>query len=485
MTDSSSTVKKSNDSHGLIDSERVLLVAYKTSIFNFLTAIGIENTDDLIVVNGNPRSPDFLSVLNKHIFNESAHAQFPDLKDLKKEFDKLPQNVRDRIHNRETAPSPTHPTQQPVIVEPYNPVLKSSGIPPSLDEKEPSFVVSKQEAPWTNQNSGDRFFNIATYQALYDEKRDQSGTTHVTTKILFDKNGYSEENYAILMKAAKTAGIEPPADDAYRRALSEIDVGKIAVEIMSIRAREAWCHIYSDVPFDEKLIHTAIHDQKFMPHLDDLMLVDSGFGVPSHLQERAQQMGADSWLLEYDFDDRDPILSHRRDEFQDRFGDMPQNAIDKKAAIDMPHGTKAEKEDCVQRVSGTPASYFVTTRIFFGDTSDSPYEIARSKWLPGYQTFLKNGGCNTPAPTSVVSGSDCGCADRYATDEDSVWKGLKGTPTGAFVNATGKEVMPPCSDCFKQGEGDCGTIFDQLREEGREAFMSYPPATNSLNVKPE
>ena len=277
-------------------------------------------------------------------------------------------------------------------------------------------------APWTNHNSGDRFFSSATYRALYNEKL--SPNTHLKTSVLFDKAGYSDKNYEILLEAAKRVGIDPHEEN---RDIPEMEVGELAIEIMSIQAEKAWCRIAPDTAFDETKIHEMIHDKRFMPHLDDLKLVDAGFGVPQKYKADAQAMGANSWRLEYGLDHEDlsirkNILEYRTTEFQNRFGELPQEAIERK-----PHQIPEE-------AYGTPASYYNNPAYGTVSVSREPsrYELARSEWLKEYQTVFEDNACSVP---------------NYAGHGNDFSKAV-GEPTAK----TGAEcINGNCKDCTIEG----------------------------------
>ena len=234
------------------------------------------------------------------------------------------------------------------------------------------------DSQWTNHDSGDRFFSTSTYRDLYNNKT-------VTTDVLFDRGSYSEENYDILLTAQERLGITMERGVT----LSEMEVGQLAAEMLSIRAQKEWCFINPGEEFDETKIHQMIHDKQFMPHLDDLYLAEKGFGLPEteYFRQKVEEYGpAESWRLEYE--ERSAVIGHRARAFAERFGEMPDDAVRERAEIF--HVSDAH----VRHSYGLPSLYFRMPRD--EATQQTPYEQARDQYLIKYQEFKEDvGSCDT------------------------------------------------------------------------------------------
>ena len=298
------------------------------------------------------------------------------------------------------------------------------------------------DSQWTHDDAGDFFFSTAVYGSL-------SSTKAVSTDTLFSRNGYSEESYNTLLTASERLGI----DMSRGRTMSRMEVGKIAVEIMSIRAQEAWCMISPGTEFDEKKIHEMIHAGQFMPSTNDLRLVDLGMGVPDneYFRQKLEEMGPQgSWLIEYE--DRGAVLSHRIRAFAERFGEIPQSAVTEKAA------TYNTSENHIRHSYATPALYFGSPRSLFGSTEPTQYEIDRDAYLKRYQTFKEDlGTCN---PTASAENDTTNNDPNRATNSDPCT--VEGALRGDTFPDAAQEDKTNC-DCIKTNaedatgneQGDC------------------------------
>ena len=318
------------------------------------------------------------------------------------------------------------------------------------------------EPPWTLKNAGDMFFSEKVYKTLWNEKWGTgSDTPHVDMDLLFNKNDYSERNYEILIEAAENAGINP---DGPNRVLSEMAVGKIAIEIMKIKAEQVWCDKHAGETFDPTKIHAMIHNKEFMPDRSDLRLVDVGFGVPdepvqldnnefANLQEMADKMGPESWNLEYSGGFGHIIQQHRIDAFCETFGEMPQDALERAAAIYLgvnsdhhipgvvDHMGQIDNSALYARareIAGTPAMYFKSPPTILGYTKPSQYDLDRAEYLKHIQPVVEDG-----------------CASAKAG----------GKMSEAFQDAA------RTGDIIKENLSDACVVEDQLYQYGPERFL--------------
>lgn len=318
------------------------------------------------------------------------------------------------------------------------------------------------DTQWSNNDSGDRFFSSYVYRDLYNTKT-------VTTDVLFDEPGYSEENYAILLKAAERVGV----DMTRGRVMSEIEVGEIATEILSIKAQDAWCMINPDKPFDEKDIHQMIHDRKFMPHIDDLALAEKGFGLPQteFFRKKLEEYGPEeTWRLEYE--QRTASISHRVAAFSERFGDIPEDAVAAKAA------RYSESEDHIRHSYGTPSLYFGSARSLFGSTKQTEYEHDRDEYLKRYQEFKEDIGTCNPSAAGLNNGVD-GNPNVNGTNGPCTVEGVLRGDTFT-KQATPDETACDCiktnvEDATGNEQGDC-TVEDEVNNRMNRTVEDAPSA---------
>lgn len=241
------------------------------------------------------------------------------------------------------------------------------------------------ESQWTNNDSGDRFFNASTYKSLLN------GDT-VSRSNLFDKDSYNPENYKQLMEAADEAGI-----DAFDEGdLTKEEIGKIAGELLTIKAEAAWCFIDPDKKYGEEFdkgnIFEAISDMKFCPHTDDCYLVKIGYGNdPDNLTASPVQVSA-----------------YQTEQFQKDFGGMSDETLERMKGM-YPNHTPEDAAINVKRIYGTPSDLFGSYRSILGSTKPTQYEINRDEWLEDYQKFLDDGASCDSADPDVKCGGGPTC----------------------------------------------------------------------------
>jgi hypothetical protein len=335
------------------------------------------------------------------------------------------------------------------------------------------------DKPWTTHNSGDMFFSKKVYNTLLEEKNTK-GEVHLTTGILFRESDYREDQYKILKEAAEKAlNISPESPD---REISETDIGKIAIEIMKIRAEQVWCLEHKGEEFDTKQIHAMIHNKEFMPHHNDLKLVDSGFGFPDNvyidvrtnefaskpnqpsdyigsLKQVAEAMGPNSYNLEYNY--VKPVIEHRVARFTDTFGEMPEEARYKMGRIVNPN--------LVDGVAGTPALYYTPTRSIFDRMKPTQYEIDRQEYLKRVQTVIEDGKC--------IPENDC----KNEEDDCNV---LKQKLTVDFKEA-GNQIGTSTDECVGKNKDDCCglTMIEAAKRCPNQFLIGGNP--NNIEVSPK
>ncbi|GEM_PF-4972486 len=310
-----------------------------------------------------PTKASFLNVLDTYILSKDD----PKLAELKSSYEKLPESIKDVIKNE-------------------------------LDHED---VVAKQEDKlWLDKKSTHTFFDTAVYETIH-----KSSTNTVSADILFAQQ--EKKLFEINIKEiAKELGMGD------KQIFSERDVGRIAQKILNAHA-EALC-------IDKQDINNATHLRKhiFLPDINDLHLVERGFGFPPDIEARAQQLGVErEWELHVG---TDAVSEHQSAAFAANYGPMHIDFVKEKARLyhDQP---EAEQERLVRSVYESPASFFGIVRWNDPDDHMTPYDIRRENiYLPMLKQKYENGElnlCATPAP------------DKRCPVEDKV-KGLcgKGEP---------------------------------------------------------
>lgn len=324
-------------------------------------------------------------------------------------------------------------------------------------------VDATWDKQWTNNDSHDRFFSFDTYASL------NSDAKTVTTDVMFNRFGYDQEQYDLLNRIADELEI----DRTPGREMSHDEVGKIAIEMMSYKAQEAWCMINPDEPFDERQINTMIHEGRFMPHLDDLYLVDQGFGFPDTVQTW-QNSAAERYGVQFSLEHAKDILRHRGDAFVDRFGDMPREALERKMDT-FPDQTRDHAEKIARQEFQSPANYFATARFMTGDQAPTAYEQRRDEYLKVYQTFKEDtGSC---MPTTGPSNDAENGANANTSGDCSVESVLEGGCDQASPNT------PPPSERPSAGDSQSGgcTVESVLKSGCGEDFNQSAPNDSSVD----
>ncbi len=309
-------------------------------------------------------------------------------------------------------------------------------------------VDAKWDKQWTNNDSHDRFFSYDTYFAL------NSDAKTVTTDVLFKPSGYDQEQYDLLNRIADELEI----DRTPGREMSHDEIGQIAIEMMSYKAQEAWCMINPDEPFDERQINTMIHEGRFMPHMDDLYLVDQGFGFPDSVQSW-QNSPSERYGVQFTMEHGRDIMIHRGEAFVDRFGDMPREALERKMA-----GFPGESRENAEKISRdefqSPANYFATARFMTGDQTPTSYELRRDEYLKEYQTFKEDTGSCLPK-----TGPSNDAENTNANGDCTVESVLKGNcdQTGTDTPQSTTPNTGESSDCTVESvlKSGCGDDFNQ------------------------
>ncbi len=199
---------------------------------------------------------------------------------------------------------------------------------------------------WTNDSAPDRFFSPQTYAALKDQ-------SSVPTATLF-MNSPANPNAAMLKEIAKDIGIDPR-----KESFTLQEVGKLAAEVLARKAAE--------LGIEENDVNKAIHSGRYMPHLEDLLIVEKGFlGSGSTKQEQSE---------------------YESSQFAQRFGTIDQAFLDSLPANDTLHYPPFKPE-----IHQSPASYFRVFRGVTGSTKLTPYEQLRQDgYLPRYAEYTVDG----------------------------------------------------------------------------------------------
>jgi hypothetical protein len=339
------------------------------------------------------------------------------------------------------------------------------------------------DKPWVSAFTDGRFFGKSVYKTL-EQEMDTDGEVHLTLGELFRRREYGDRQYETMVEAAnKALKITPEyANDHPDQEISEMDVGKIAIEIMKDRAEKLWCVEHSGEEFDQMKIHGMHYSKTFkIAHPSDLMLAEAGLGAPPELKAEAERLGPDSFRLQFLYPEK--FQRYREDRYQEVFGKIPKNIID-----DLAEDYKAEgrfKDDktgvsdinkiynYVERSTSTPAYFFgVRGRAALGHLSQyhqgedsysgyitpSPYEGIYKKSLDPIQRVLEDGGC--VAHTQKTGGF-------Y---------------TGTFKDAHDGDGGDTSDRCINTVKGEC-SVFDMIDADPHQFLIDEDP--NNRTVSPE
>lgn len=278
---------------------------------------------------------------------------------------------------------------------------------------------------WSNEASPDLFFSAQTYAAL-SSTTSMNALGKVHTATLFAEIP-SNPNAALLKQMAEDIGL-----DVNKRIFTEIEVGKIAAEMLTYQAKQ--------LCIEEPDINRAIHSGKFMPNLTDLLIVERGFGFPE-----GHNTGQAVW-------------EHQSNGFGSRYGTVDQAFLNTLKPDDTMHGTTF-----YGNIHQSPASYFTIYRgVSAAATAMSPYEQMReNSYLPSLADFHADGGTCGNAQEHIQD-SDAPC-----TVEDSLGNSPCNAPVVDDTLCTVESVIGkgPCSDAFdSEAQSTTGIDIDKAIE---------------------
>ncbi len=331
-------------------------------------------------------------------------------------------------------------------------------------------ISSPWDKGWTDDSSPDRFFSHQTYDSLLNSKA-------VTAETLFAENS-ANPNGALLKKIAANIGL-----DTNKELYSQADVGRLAIEVMVFQAKE--------LCIDEKDIQAAIHSGEFMPHIDDVFLADQGFGFPPELQDEVEARGAE---LEYQIqfeEHRREIIRHRGAAFAERFGDLPQAAIEKMIPFYDKMLEEPEKTAFIKSEFSSPAMYFRSGRGATGIQEQSAYEKMRDNvYLPRLEVLHgdgKIGICSAPKPDSE-------CTVESATEYDCGIKEPEPAPLPIEECTVESATEYNCGKDFSSNAGGSEKAADAIaanmqdttgQQENPDDTTKYNPAlSNTADITP-
>ncbi len=282
----------------------------------------------------------------------------------------------------ETNPSILTPEQKEIMevgaLEQFMSLVTQGRLPSGtytteIHEERPWVLPKGQDATWDH----DRFFPESVYAFT-------NATGHsVPASSLFSETNYAynPEAYQRVLDAAKEVGI--PTDDPNAKISTE-QLGEMAKHIMLAQAKENWCHMdQSGEPFDQSKITEMIHNKQFMPHADDMYLVERGLGMPDHVQKAYNTIKPEESFMFFIIN-RDEIMEHQKEEWAQTFG----------------------------RVDGhdkTPAREYQSYRGFASSTNNNTktrYEMDRDKYLESIKDATD---CTVPVPENdcIVDAGPC------------------------------------------------------------------------------
>lgn len=268
---------------------------------------------------------------------------------------------------------------------------------------------------YTNNDSGDHFFDAHVY-AQVQSRGEIAVTDFLKPSAISMRNDNMVEALQRLRdKAATPEGANNPelktlidsldAHETFRKnpegwkqqnvpMLNQHQVGMIAVEIMSIQAK--------NLCIDEKDINKSIENGRFMPHLADLKLVDTGLGFPPGVRESisyedwpANQRKHDVFAKVHMGAD---LVVYRSEVFAERFGELAKD--DMKDAVNRRYGHlegKLRLDNGADKMMQSPIERYNSLSPGGQTSLEMNYDDKRDKYLSTLGRRLQEeSGCTVP-----------------------------------------------------------------------------------------
>ncbi len=384
----------------LSESDKAALVSFKESMNSQRFHIKMEATPD-------PLDPEFLRFLNFYIFDEKLKSLQP----FRDEYETLPESVRNQINATDN----------------------------NIAEPKPDINAARDKG-WTNNNAPDLFFSGQVYSSMMQY--------HAVSAAVLFADIPTNPNSALLKQIAEKIGIDPNIDQVF----SEADVGRIAAEMLTAQAKE--------LCIEETDINNAIHRGDFMPHTNDLFLVERGFGFPDDMKAKIDMVGAENEWKHHYGDQR--VSEHQSAGFAARYGSMDDEFVQDKAGL-YQNMEEPRRSEFIRSVYESPASYFGVAMWSDPEGNMTPYEVQRENhYLPKLARMMDAGEiglCNVPTPSTE---------DDLCTVESMAGE------SNCSIYAPPKDDI--CTVESMAGESDCGQSFAE--QAASDTSVSDAIATN-------
>lgn len=324
---------------------------------------------------------------------------------------------------------------------------------------------------WENDNSGDHFFNLKVYDRVLQYGEVDIKEVFKPSDFQF-KNDNLKEAIERLREQAKLP--ESKDNEALQNLVTQVNnfeefgtdsklthhqIGLIAVEIMSIQANKQ-C-------IDDKDINRAIESGRFMPHLSDLSMVDTGMGYPPGALENVPAKHRKHDVLA-SFEMKTDLLHYRSEKFASRFGEVSED--DLMAASKRRYG-HLEKVSFVEKVDydhlnkrmQSPSERYNVASPEATHTAYL-YNQKRERYLSEIGVRLEENNCKVPA--SDANGGSGGV--KKPSTDTNVPNGAGTTdPNGTDKNKTGADDDNQCvvdaedtGGCLKPKDVDDQCVVD-------------------------
>lgn len=273
-------------------------------------------------------------------------------------------------------------------------------------------VINPEDLHWSNNDSGDYFFNRQTYGRLQGYGRVNISTLMQPTGFAYQNENLEKALQQIDEKAKHINDYANQYNDEERQAirnisqrynalnsgldgeLTQFEVGMVAREILYIQA-DNLC-----IPHDE--INEAIHNGEFMPSMADLSLFDAGLGRPpgtEHFLQEEERNRQDffNWQIP-------DLREYRSQKAKALIGGLSEDAIEESARMRNPHLgdlTEGEKDlikrakDEIEQYHMSPATRYNSGNFAMPDPSILTVTEWRHRTLEGDYLKRRQGYLDT------------------------------------------------------------------------------------------
>lgn len=341
---------------------------------------------------------------------------------------------------------------------------------------------------WSNQSSGDQFFNTSVYYVLQSYGQVDISELLQPSSFKFQNENLVEAIQRIRHMATTPEGQKNQAlvdmakqFDHYEKQgmnskLSQYQVGLIATEIMSIQARK--------LCIDEKDVNKSIDNGSYTPSLADLKMVNTGMGYPPGAMEK---ISYDTWKPEQRKFDvfaevhlGGGLLDYRAAQFTERFGKANNDSIQE--SIKAKYSHLQIDNDVVNRRLQAPIQRYNSGNIDGKTKLEEGYELKRQSYLNTIGQKLQENACRVP-DQKPSSGNGSGSGVTPATAAPPVVNNPQGGGSAGGESKCVADQDPNSGGCalVKPSSEKSLCVADQDPSKG-ECSKQFGGAVGSGNI---